>query len=91
MGISLNISSSSEQILRDAAGTNVERYVLESVVIEGYRSGKFGAGQVRQLLDLPTRMDAEAWLASRGVERNYSLKELEDDRRAIHTLFGIQL
>jgi hypothetical protein len=88
MSIILNISSDAERFLRETWGKDLDRAAFEALVMEGYRSKKFGAGMVRRLLDLPTRWDAEQWLGSHGVPLNYSIEDLESDRQTLDRLLG---
>ena len=83
MTVTIHIPDDAESVLRQAWGAGLDRAALEALVIEGYRTRKFGGGMVRQLLSLPTRWDAEQWLATRGVPLNYSLEDLEADRSAL--------
>ena len=88
MCLNLDISGESERILREAWGIGLDRAALEALVIEGYRSEKFGVSQARRLLGLNDRWETEHWLAQRGVHMNYSLEDLQDDRAAIEQIFG---
>jgi len=88
MTISINISGEAEKALREAWGPGLDRAALEALVIEGYRTGKHGTEAVRTILGLDSRWDAERWLGQRGVYLNYSMDDLEDDRRTLGRLFG---
>ena len=48
-------------------------------------------GRVREILELPTRFQAEEWLGSRGVNWNYSIEDLEADRKTLAALFKVEL
>ncbi len=88
MCLNVNIPDEAERLLREAFGVSLDRATLEALAIEGYRSGKFGVPQVRQVLGLADRWEAERWLGERGVSMNYTLEDLEDDRASIEKLFG---
>jgi len=88
MAISINIPNDQEQALRQAWGDGIDEAAFEALVIEGYRSGKFGSATVRQLLKHESRWDTEHWLAERGVPLNYTLEDLEADRRTLDKLFS---
>lgn len=88
MTLSLNIPKEAEQALREAWGAGLDRAAFEALVVEGYRSGKFGAGQVRRLLGLESRWDAEQWLGQRGVSLNYSADDLNSDRETLDRVLG---
>lgn len=63
----------------------------ESLAIESYRLGKISVGLVAKLLGFESRFEAEEWLGSRGVRQNYSIADLEADRRTLGELFGVKL
>lgn len=42
--------------------------IRENLAMEGYRQGLLGLAQVRRLLGLATRWDAQVFLGERGVE-----------------------
>lgn len=81
--LNIPITKEAEQVLRQAWGDHLERTALEALVIEGYRSRKFGISIVRRVLGLPSRWDAEAWLGERGLNVNYALQDLEADRQTL--------
>lgn len=88
MTITLNIPDDAEQALRQAWGDQIDRVTLEALAIDGYRTGKFGIAQVRRLLGLESRWDAQAWLKHRGVPLNYSLDDFAVDQRNLAKLLG---
>jgi predicted HTH domain antitoxin len=63
------------------------RAVLELAAIEAYRSGKLSRGQVRQMLQLGWH-ENEEFLASQGCFRDYSIEDLEEDRKSLAKLLG---
>ncbi|MFQ3617556.1 MAG: UPF0175 family protein [Cyanobacteriota bacterium] len=65
---------------------DLERKLLEIMVIEAYREGAVSTGKVRELLGLPTRLDADAFLKSRGVYLNYDGADFEQDMLTMHRL-----
>ncbi len=86
MSIDLPISKEAEQLLRDAWGDGLGQTAFEALVIEGYRCGKFGSATVRKLLNHESRWVTERWLAERGVCANYSLEDLQADRRTLDAI-----
>lgn len=88
MSLILNISDDAAKAFRDAWGPGLDQAAFEALVIEGYRSGKFGEATVKQLLKHESRWDTQRWLADRGVLNNYSLEDLEADRRTLDKLFA---
>lgn len=79
----LSYSSSVEQTLTKAFGSDLKRVALEALAIEGYRSAKLTAGEVAKILGLATSIEAQAWLGQHGVSLNYSSDDLESDRAAL--------
>ena len=59
---------------------DVPRYVLESIALEGYRSGVLGEEDVRRLLHFESRFDVHAFLDAHAVPLNYTLDDLHADR-----------
>jgi hypothetical protein len=66
------------------------RQVLESVALEGYRSGALTAAQVRQLLGFKSRMEVDPFLKEHGVFLEYTLDDLDRDRKAHRQLKEIE-
>lgn len=85
--VAFNIPPSIEPTLRRAFGDDLQRAAIEALAIEAYRSAKLSVGEIATLLGLETSLQAQAWLASRGVAMNYSLSDLESDRAALAKLF----
>ena len=88
MTISINISEQAEKALRGAWGEGLGRAALEALALEGYRSGKFGAADVGELVGLRDRWQVGAWLAERKAFLHYSVSDLEDDRRTLDRVVG---
>jgi hypothetical protein len=61
---------------------DVPRAALESLALEGYRSGALTARQVRRLLGFGTRYELDGFLKQHGVYLNYSVKDLEQEAEA---------
>lgn len=72
--------------LQQLFGPDLGRAALEAFLIEGYRSRKLSTGDVRTLLGLDTRLQAEQWLGNKGVTRNYNADDLEQDRLTLAKL-----
>ena len=86
MSLVLNMPSSAEHAFRDAWGDQIDRKGLEALAIEGYREGKLSLGKLAELLGMPTTLDADHWLAERGVALNYSGDDFRDDCRTLDRL-----
>jgi hypothetical protein len=87
MVIKLTLPPDAADTFLQAWGDGLDRAALEALVIEGYRTGKFGTAMVRRLLGLESRWEAESWLGQRGVHWNYTLEDLEADRRTLERLW----
>ncbi len=59
---------------------DMPRVVLESIALEGYRSGALGEELVRRLLGFTTRFEVHGFLKEHDVPLNYRLEDLEQDR-----------
>jgi hypothetical protein len=88
MTITLNIPDDTEKTLRAAWGDQLDRATLEALAIEGYRSRRFGIGTVRQMLGFESRWETEEWLGRQGVCWNYTLEDLEADRKTLDEILG---
>jgi predicted HTH domain antitoxin len=77
--LTIRLPADVEQAMRDAWGDTLDRAALEALVIEGYRSRKFGISQVGRILGFDSRWEAEEWLGRRGVPWNYSVDDLAAD------------
>jgi hypothetical protein len=88
MTVSIEISPQFEEVLRQAFGPNLSRVALEAMAIEGYRTGKLSSFQVQQMLGLEDRWETEEWMGNHGVNMNYSLEDLEADRRTLDEMLG---
>jgi len=60
----------------------VSRALLESAVIEGYRSGRLSRWEVRQALGL-NWAEGEEFLARHGCVRSYPTEDLAQEQDAI--------
>lgn len=68
-----------------ANGENLEREVLEATALEGYRTGKLSHAQIGRMLGL-SRFEVDAFLKNHNVPLNYSIEDLEADRRTLDKL-----
>lgn len=87
MAISLDIPGDEERALREAWGPGLNRAAFEGLVIESYRAAKISLGHAARLLGLPTTLEAQRWLAQKGIPLNYGLEDLESDRQTLARLF----
>jgi predicted HTH domain antitoxin len=54
---------------------------VEIFVVQAYRDGTVSAGKVRQLLNMATRLEVDAFLKEKGAELHYDEAELAVDRQ----------
>ena len=87
MPISFNLPSEIEQQLRHGL-EDLEQAAKEDFVIARYKEGNLSMGQLARILGFETRFQAEEWLGKRGITMNYSLDDLESDRKTLADLFG---
>ncbi len=82
MNITIDIPGDIEQRLQAHLG-NLSQKALEAVAIEAYRSRLISAAEVQQMLQLPSRLAADAFLKAHGAYLHYSEADLEQDLQAI--------
>jgi predicted HTH domain antitoxin len=58
---------------------DLPRAALESLALEGYRSGALRMAQVRRLLGFGTRYQLDGFLKEHGVYLSYGAEDLERD------------
>jgi predicted HTH domain antitoxin len=58
---------------------DLPRAALESLALEGFRSGALTTAQVRRLLGFATGYELDGFLKQHGVYLNYSAEDLEHD------------
>lgn len=74
MEVTLHIPDELGQSLGDPS-----RIALEALAAKAYESGIFSVEQVRRLLDLPSRWDAQDALSRHGVWPGLSAEEILQD------------
>jgi len=70
-----------------ADGENLEREILEATALEGYRAGRLSHAQVGRMLNL-NRFEVDAFLKTHDLPLNYTVEDLEADRRTLDKLFS---
>jgi predicted HTH domain antitoxin len=81
MPISINIPERIESDLRAKWG-DLDQAAKEALAIKSYRTARISLGQVAELLGMGV-IEAQGWLSQHGIPLNYSLDDLEADRRAL--------
>jgi len=59
--------------------SSLDRTALESLAVEGYRSGLLSESQVMRLLQLPSRFAVHDWLRARQIPYRYTEADLSSD------------
>ena len=75
MEITINLPEDVVNVF-SANGENVERKVLESAAIEGYREGKLSQAQVRRMLGFQTDMQVDGFLKEHKIYLEYDLNDI---------------
>ncbi|HVX87015.1 MAG TPA: UPF0175 family protein [Phycisphaerae bacterium] len=86
MAIVVDVPEPIEAALRLQLG-DLSLAAKEGLAIEGYRRRKISIGFLAKMLGMGV-VEAEAWLRERGIPANYSVDDLEQDRRTMDELFG---
>jgi hypothetical protein len=60
-------------------GRELAREVLEAFALEGYRSERLTAAEVRWLLGFETRMEVDEFLKRHDANMHYTLDDLKND------------
>ena len=81
MNITISLPDNVAQSLETKWG-NLEYRLLEYLVVQAYREGAISAGKVRELLGMKTRLEADAFLKSKGIHLAYDESEFEADRQS---------
>lgn len=68
----------------------LEKQMLESLAVEGYRSEKLTAFQVGEMLGLKTRMQVDGFLKRHKIFIEYTKKEIEEQREILRELLKKQ-
>lgn len=62
---------------------SLSRRLLEVIIADAYRWGKVNTAEVRQILQLPSRLETHVFLKRMGVYLNYDEAELEKDLQTL--------
>lgn len=81
MVVTINLPEDISESLAGRWG-NVSRHALETIAVEGYRTGALTETQVRRLLGLETRFETHALLKEHRVPLLYTEVDLEEDLAA---------
>jgi hypothetical protein len=67
---------------------DLPRATLESLAIEGYRSGKLSCAEVGEMLGHASRWEAEEFLAAHGAWPGTTVEQLQSDLATLDRLRG---
>jgi predicted HTH domain antitoxin len=87
MQVNIDLPQDVTEALQEKWG-DLPRRTLESVAIEGYRTGALTEGQIRRMLGFETRMEVHELLKKAGVPLDYGEADLAHDI-ATHRKLGI--
>ena len=87
MDLTLHIPPGAEATIRRVLGADLAGAAKELLVVGAYSTGRLSIGQVREVLGLATRIEAEEWLGKHGVPWNYSAADLASDRQTLARFF----
>ena len=82
MQITVEIPDEIAQRLDHTWGS-LSRRLLEVIIADAYRCGKVNTAEVRQILQLPSRLETHAFLKRMGVYLNHDETELEQDLQTL--------
>ena len=87
MNLILHVPDDLASRLKEAGG-DLERQALEALVIEAYRAERISFDEVGEALGLRSLNDIDGFLKAHGVYYDYTVEDLERERRALDK-FGI--
>ncbi|MFO0935122.1 MAG: UPF0175 family protein [Gemmataceae bacterium] len=87
MLLTINIPDEIFSRLGVTHGGDVARSTVEKLALASYQDGTLSRFHVQQLLGFDNRWDTEEWIGARGATMQYSLEDLETDRRNLDLLF----
>ncbi|MDQ3132089.1 MAG: UPF0175 family protein [Acidobacteriota bacterium] len=86
MEVTINLPEDVVKVF-SAGGENIEREVLEATALEGYREGKLSHAQIGRMLGF-SRFEVDEFLKAHDVPLNYSIEDLEQDRRTLDKILS---
>lgn len=84
MAVSFQLEDDLEQQLRRDLG-DLGPVARDALLIEAYRLGKLSIGRLARTLGLGV-LEADAWLAQRGVPLNYTFEDFRADQQTLNEL-----
>jgi hypothetical protein len=71
---------------RLGAEPELARQALEGLAAEAYRTGRITRPELRRLLGFETRFEVDGFLKERGIFEDYTMADLEQERRDLDRL-----
>ncbi|MBD2180187.1 UPF0175 family protein [Aerosakkonema funiforme] len=87
MQITVEIPDEIAERLEQTRGS-LSRRLLEIIIADAYHCGKVNTAEVRQILNLPSRLETHAFLKRMGVYLNYDEAELEQYLQTLEEFRG---
>jgi predicted HTH domain antitoxin len=84
MSITFQLEDGLERQLRRDLG-DLETAARTALLVEAYRQGKLSVGRLAETLGMGA-LEAEAWLADRGVHLNYEFEDYARDRETLRAV-----
>lgn len=85
MTVSIQLPDHAAALLRNV-WDDLPRAALESLAVEGYRSGRLSCAEAGELLGHSSRWESEEFLAAHGVWPGTTVEELESDLATLDRL-----
>ena len=86
MTVTFQLEDDLEKQLRQDLG-DLSQAARDALLIEAYRMGKLSIGRLARTLGVGV-LEADEWLAQRGVSLNYSFEDFKADERTPQELRG---
>ena len=87
MTVTFQLEDDLEKRLRQDLG-DLSQAARDALLIEAYRMGKLSIGRLARTLGVGV-LEADEWLAQRGVSLNYSFEDFKADERTLQELRGL--
>ena len=86
MTVTFQLEDDLEKQLRQDLG-DLSQAARDALLMEAYRMGKLSIGRLARTLGVGV-LEADDWLAQRGVSLNYSFEDFKADERTLQELRG---
>ena len=84
MAVTFQLEADLENQLRHDLG-DLSEAAREALLIEAYRRGKLSIGRLARTLGIGV-LEADQWLAQRGIPLNYTYEDFKADERTLDEL-----